>query len=1193
MSRTKLRPVKSSENGIVLDSISLFCEEPNLFKGPPLYKLFNTNLGKYRPKKQTAQEYSPILAQMPTVFTKPLKAYSEPDLSIMALQNRLSQMVRYNYSDGTQIGAHEILRSPYQGLLSADLLPQPRSVQQLFMRWPLTDGIKNELITSEVEDVLEIIQALLDRIVTAHNKKKFDLYLQTPLHPERALRLSTVEFDPNQEFSWRVELSEKPRLRAEFALIGIRKVPLHFFPSFALDEVHGALIAHSWHHELKLLREELFSLSQTPQFFDGEMPKFEIEGEFEIKSLIKYLRKRPIGIKLEGQIKHLRPEQSRTEIHLQPDGYFFIRHFAYHTGQKSIERIGFTAKGQALLQTLAQGIGYLLRADLREVASREARKREWDLKLLRHLGILHFITFETLKYRLAPEHSDYAQVASDELFQYLQAGIKKLLLDKGSFVAFGHLTLDELCSKPAVKVFENYVHSLLKNLQETEAFYSEHGEVILEGLVEREYRLIFELIKNRLFTEGFDLFTKSKFAFAKVVSQQEDWSKAKFEDNRYIFSKDSAPAENSLAVALEVAHSLKLHNFVLFYQDRAVEELQENQFRIDFALTGDNETRNINWFELNPSVFLDGTQVAFEDLFSLKGHRLIEHQGKSYILPKSQLPLISYLELFWLKLQREENKPTPTHIQRRTYRSYHVERHQTLELLALRAKGVQMRGDHHWQELCEFFDSLGKNPRELTPPQDLQAQLKHYQLQGAQWLYDLYRLKLGALLADEMGLGKTLQTLSFLMKLQEENRLDKVLIVVPASLIFNWQNEVKKFAPTLPLSIFSQKEFERVSQKMESSAGSIILTSYGLLVEHRQFLDQYQWNVIIFDEAQNLKNIDTQRTKAARKLRASFKAALTGTPMENNYAEFYSVMDLILPGCLGRYDDFRRQFVNTDLITQREMNLLKETLRPVILRRTKQHIFLELPEKQETKVSIAFDQDQRQIYRDIAISYNEQVKDVISSRPGDVHLKMLTALLRLRQACSDPSALPNVHYNKIPPKIKTLSSALHEVIASGESALVFTQFLQTMQSVQELLTKSGLRVLTLHGGLSAAKRKRTLEAFENSNEPQILLMTIKTGGVGLNLTKASYVFHLEPWWNPAVENQATDRAHRIGQTKRVQVFRYVMHDSLEEKIEQLKDRKSEKFHALLGEATTAMLTDITTSTSSVLSKEDFDLLLGL
>lgn len=1185
--------MKSKSLGIVLDSISLFCEEPNLLKGSALYKLLNTNLAKYRPNKFAAQEFSPTLAQMPTAFCKPLKAYSEPDLSIMALQNRLSQMVRYNFSDGTQIGAHEILRSPYQSLLTPDLLPQPRSSQHHFLRWPLLDGIKSEFLTQEVEDILEITQSLLDRVVSAHNKKLFDLYLQTPLHPERALRLSSIEFDPNQELTWRIELSEKPKLQAEFALIGIRKVPLHFFPSFALDTSFGALIAHSWHHEMKMLREELSGLSQAPHFYDGEMPKFEIHGEFEIKSLIKYLRKRPIGVKLEGMTKQLRPDQSRTEIHLDANGFFSIRHFAYHTGQKSIERVGFSAKGQALLQTLSQGIGYLLKVSLREIATREAFKREWDLKLLKHLGLLHYITFETLKYTFAPEHSDYAKIQSPDFFRYLHSGIKKLLLDRGAFSAFGHMALEELCSKPVVKIFENYVNSLLQNIQETESFYSEHGEIILEGLVEREYRLIFELLKNRVFSEGVEVFAKSKLTFAQSISEFEDWNETKFEDNRFLFSRDQNSSENSLAIALEVAHSLKLHNFVLFFQDQVVEELQDHQVQIDFALTGDNETRNLNWFELNPCVFLEGTQVAFEDLFSLKGHRLIEHQGKSYILPKSQLPLISYLEVFWLKLQRQEDSQTPAHIKRRTYRSYHVDRHQTLELLALRSKGVQMRGDHHWQELCTFYDQLGHNSCEIAVPQSLVARPKNYQLQGIQWLYDLYRLRLGALLADEMGLGKTLQALGFLLKLEQEQRLGKVLIIVPASLIFNWQNEIKKFAPTLPLSIFSPKEFERVAQKMESSEDALILTSYGLLVEHDQFLYQYQWNVVFFDEAQNLKNIDTKRTKAARKLRASFKAALTGTPMENSYAEFYSVMDLILPGCLGRYDDFRRQFVNTDLITKNEMNLLKETLKPVILRRTKQQIFLELPEKQETKISIAFDSDQRQIYRDIAISYNEQVKDVISSRQGDVQLKMLTALLRLRQACSDPSALPNVNYNKVSPKIKTLNSALQEVIASGESALVFTQFLQTMKSAQEILIESGLKVLTLHGGLSPIKRKAIIEEFENSQAPQILLMTMKTGGVGLNLTKASYVFHLEPWWNPAVENQATDRAHRIGQTKRVQVFRYVMHDSLEEKIEQLKDRKSKKFHALLGESSSATLENFATSTSSSLSKEDFDLLLGL
>ncbi len=235
--------------------------------------------------------------------------------------------------------------------------------------------------------------------------------------------------------------------------------------------------------------------------------------------------------------------------------------------------------------------------------------------------------------------------------------------------------------------------------------------------------------------------------------------------------------------------------------------------------------------------------------------------------------------------------------------------------------------------------------------------------------------------------------------------------------------------------------------------------------------------------------------------------------------------------------------------------------------------------------------DKWEIYRDIALSYNSQVQEsILTQGEARVQLQMLTALLRLRQACSDPGALPNVRYDKVPPKLETLSDSLGEIVESGESALVFTQFLQTLEHAAKILRAAQIPVFVLHGGVPTKQRQKILADFNKIEGGAVLLMTLKTGGVGLNLTKASYVFHLEPWWNPSVENQATDRAHRLGQSKAVQVFRYIMHESLEEKIELLKVRKDKKFKSLF--TTTEKEVDVESSGAG-LSKEDFDLLLGL
>jgi SNF2 family DNA or RNA helicase len=264
--------------------------------------------------------------------------------------------------------------------------------------------------------------------------------------------------------------------------------------------------------------------------------------------------------------------------------------------------------------------------------------------------------------------------------------------------------------------------------------------------------------------------------------------------------------------------------------------------------------------------------------------------------------------------------------------------------------------------------------------------------------------------------------------------------------------------------------------------------------------------------------------------------------------------------------------------------------KPLLLRRTKAQVLHQLPPKVETTVKLPFDEDQRRIYRDIASSYNEQVQMQIA-RQGEAksQLQMLTALLRLRQVCSDPASIPGVRYEGEPPKISTLLEAIRELTEGGASALIFTQFLATYERIRAALTEAGVRHYDINGADSRLNREKKLRAFQDEEKGAVMLMTLKTGGVGLNLVKASYIFHVEPWWNPAVENQATDRAHRIGQTKTVQVYRYIIKDSVEEKIELLKDIKSKRFDALfaVSEADTELANG-----SSALTQKDFEFLLS-
>ena len=267
--------------------------------------------------------------------------------------------------------------------------------------------------------------------------------------------------------------------------------------------------------------------------------------------------------------------------------------------------------------------------------------------------------------------------------------------------------------------------------------------------------------------------------------------------------------------------------------------------------------------------------------------------------------------------------------------------------------------------------------------------------------------------------------------------------------------------------------------------------------------------------------------------------------------------DLIVPGSLGELSDFREKYVNPVRVLRDDIEFLKLKSRPLLMRRTKSQVMAQLPPKIETTIKLPFEEAQKKIYRDIASSYNEQIRSQIASvGESKMQLQMLTALLRLRQACSDPSAIPGVKYDGEPPKITTLIEAVSQICEEGESALVFTQFLATFERIKSALGAASIPYFDISGADSRLAREKKLRAFQEEKRGSVMLMTLKTGGVGLNLVKASYVFHIEPWWNPAVENQATDRAHRIGQQSMVQVFRYLIKESVEEKIEILKDVKA-------------------------------------
>lgn len=1176
----------SEVEDIKLDSMSLYINEFPLLQGKTLAGLLKQEEFKYKPRDsfEDKEVTSHLLFDLPEVFRKKLTAFSEHYFNEINKQNRLADIVNYNFSNGMQISAREILRNPLHKKVALHLLPQNKIDTSFQTKWPLIQTVNGTFVSQAEIELEEIVQSLLRRVTDAFNRGQISLYLQGQPTSMTAMKITALEFNTSQELNWRVDFLERSdsELETEFKLLCPRKEPLTFYHSFAVEPKSGTVVIHPWFQEFNLLQEFLTKLPEPTQIRNSDMPAVNVFGEFATKTVLNYLRSRFIPLNIVGESIQLPESQSATEVRLTETGTFYIQHEARVAGQKNLVRKGFSSKSALLLQTLSDGLSLILKTDAKDLAARTLTKREWDLKLLKNLGILQYIVLETLAVHFTGTLNDGSVVEKDNLFRALHGRIHQLLTSGPGFTFVRGTALAELCSAPVLKCFDDYINSIFKSADSSESFYSESGEIVLEGIVQREYRVIFELLKQVALVTGGEVFKRSRTSLLPRVSNSQ---------NEFYFPTGNAQKPTNLQQTLECLQVLVPYGFKLFYKDQPLQELTDDEFSVDFALETDRDQKMFNWFELNPKFFLRGEEVNPDQILNLGGGGVIEYAGKFYLVPKKQMPSLKRLEKFWERLQ---NGKTETLTKKNGDKIYKLPRNQTLELLSLRATGVSLRGDHEWKKLCDFYDNLGASTPTVEIPATVKGILKPYQVLGVQWLRDLYELRLGALLADDMGLGKTIQTLTFLEILRSQNELGRVLIVVPSSLIFNWQQEIEKFTPDLPMMIFNGKNADDLSKKVGSGDQMLVITTYGLLMEHNEFLSQYKWRVAIFDEAQNLKNLTTKRTSAARALTAQFKICLTGTPMENHYGEFYSLVDLLVPGSLGPLSDFRRKFVNTDMISFEEMRDLKLKIRPLLLRRNKKEILSELPDKQETKISIAFEEKQKEIYRDIALSYNSRVKEAIESVDANgqasVQLQMLTALLRLRQACSDPAALPNVKYPFVPPKLSTLLESVSEIVQSGESALVFTQFLQTLEHTAQIMREAKIPVYVLHGAVPTKQRQKILADFNANPAGAVLIMTLKTGGVGLNLTKASYVFHLEPWWNPAVENQASDRAHRLGQTKAVQVFKYIMHESLEEKIEQLKDRKGKKFLALLDSS--EKVKDIQAS-GNALSKEDFNLLLGI
>lgn len=459
---------------------------------------------------------------------------------------------------------------------------------------------------------------------------------------------------------------------------------------------------------------------------------------------------------------------------------------------------------------------------------------------------------------------------------------------------------------------------------------------------------------------------------------------------------------------------------------------------------------------------------------------------------------------------------------------------------------------------------------DISPDQGFCGNLRPYQLRGLSWLAFLSQWGMGACLADDMGLGKTVQTLALIQHLRNSNGNKPVLLVCPTTVVNNWQKEASRFTPDLPVLIHHGVDRNKgASFKKEAANHAIVLSSYGLLNRDAKLFQAIPWSGLILDEAQNIKNPETQQARAARSLTANYRIALTGTPVENNVGDLWSIMEFLNPGFLGSQAEFKRKFF-VPIQAERDEHAadrLKRITEPFVLRRLKtdKSIIADLPDKMEMKIFCPLTKEQASLYAAVVRETEEELQSSEGMKRKGL---ILATLSKLKQVCNHPahflgdnSAVPGRSG-----KLARLTEMLEEVLEIGDRALVFSQFAEMGKLLQGYLQEFfGREVLFLHGGVARQNRDRLVERFQKvADGPSIFVLSLKAGGTGLNLTAANHVFHFDRWWNPAVENQATDRVFRIGQTKNVQVHKFVCAGTLEEKIDEMIESKKDIAEKVVG-----------------------------
>jgi len=556
----------------------------------------------------------------------------------------------------------------------------------------------------------------------------------------------------------------------------------------------------------------------------------------------------------------------------------------------------------------------------------------------------------------------------------------------------------------------------------------------------------------------------------------------------------------------------------------------------------------IDWFDLKAVIHFGELEVSLAEIRkALRKHlRFIKlADGSVGEIPREWLE--KYKHLFGLSEMTEDG--------------LRLARHHITLLDQLLAENELVTTDKRFEQARAWLKNFeGIRPQAL--PGGFHGELRLYQKAGFDWLHFLRESHFGGCLADDMGTGKTIQALCFLQSIKEryenkgKRRKEKRaahLLVVPRSLVTNWEREAEKFTPSLKLINFAC--VERAADLREFKNYDVVLTTYGVLLREIERLMEYEFDTVILDEAQAIKNPVSESAKAARLLKSRHRLTLTGTPVENNTLELWSQFAFLNPGLLGTIDYFREGFSGPieRQNDERATRTLRRLVYPFILRRTKDQVARDLPPRSEKVLWGEMKPEQRRLYNLTRDEYRARILRLIEDKGiKDARFRVLEGLLRLRQICNHPRLIDR-SYSGASAKLSTLTETLETLHAEGHKALIFSQFVQMLKLIETELMKMKIKYAYLDG--STVNRQARVDAFQSDDRIRVFLISLKAGGVGLNLTAADYVIHIDPWWNPAVEIQASDRAHRIGQDKPVFVYKLMMRDSVEEKILQLQERK--------------------------------------